>query len=34
MGIRKVEGENQINTGLWALLAKERVTGVVRTRKD
>lgn len=34
LGTRVVEGGNQINIGPWALLAKERVTGVVKTRKD
>lgn len=33
LGIRVVEGGNQINIGPWALLA-ERVTGVVMTRKN
>lgn len=34
LGIRAVEGGNQINIGPWALLARKRVTEVVMTRKD
>lgn len=34
VGTREAEGRNQINTGPWALLAKESVTWVVKTKKD